>query len=145
MDIAIVGAKAGATCRFISVKVNCFPTLADTVAQQWSLLAIAPDAALDAVPRGLRADSVLLPGDSAPRFALPLFAGQLVSYGFSPRDTLTLSSFTGSERLLCLQRGILTLGGLPLEPQELPLPPALAALDEEAALFAAGVRLLCGE
>lgn len=144
MEIAIVGADAERLREAAAVHAFAFASLAALPTRSWRLLALAPDA-LGVIPRGLCADSVLLPGDSDPAAASALCAGQIIGYGFSPRDTLTLSSFASAERLLCLQRSLLSLDGTLLEPQELPLPPALAALPEEYALLAAGVRLLCSK
>lgn len=145
MEIAAVGARARALCDAAGVSgARSFSTLAQVDERAWDLLALPADAAREPFAGGLRARSLLLPGDSAPSLAAGAQALQIIGYGFSPRDTLTLSSFAGKERLLCLQRGLLTLGGTLLEPQELPLPEALSALREEDALFIAGLRLLCG-
>lgn len=145
MEIAVVGARARTLCRTAGVSgARPFSTLAQAGGHAWDLLALPPDATCAPFPGALRARSLLLPGDSTPSLAAGAQALQIIGYGFSPRDTLTLSSFAGRERLLCLQRGLLTLGGALLEPQELPLPEALSALREEDALFIAGLRLLCG-
>ncbi len=50
-------------------------------------------------------------------------AKQLITYGHSPRDTLTFSSVSGDYQVLSLQREIVTLGGKRLERQDIPLPP----------------------
>ena len=142
MDIAVAGADARALCRRAGAGARPFRTLAEAAGRRWDLLALARDAARPPCPGGLRARTLLLPGDSAPALAQGAQALQVVGYGFSPRDTLTLSSFAGEGRLLCLQRSLLTLGGEVLEPQELPLPPALASLSGEYALLVAGLRLL---
>ena len=145
MEIAVVGAQAQSLCRAAGVRgIQPFSALAQTDGRVWDLLALSADAAHTPFSGVLRAHSLLLPGDSAPSLAAGAQAAQIIGYGFSPRDTLTLSSFAGRERLLCLQRGLLTLDGALLEPQELPLPEALCALREEDALFIAGLRLLCG-
>lgn len=144
MEIAVVGARARALCRAAGVSgARPFSTLAQAGGHAWDLLALPANAVCASFSGTLRARSLLLPGDSAPSLAAGTRAAQIIGYGFSPRDTLTLSSFAGRERLLCLQRGLLTLGGALLEPQELPLPEALSALREEDALFIAGLRLLC--
>ena len=145
MEIAVVGAHAQTLCRAAEVSgARPFSTLAQADGRAWDLLALSADAAREPFSGRLRARSLLLPGDSAPSLAAEAQALQIIGYGFSPRDTLTLSSFAGRERLLCLQRSLLTLGGALLEPQELPLPEALSALREEDALFIAGLRLLGG-
>lgn len=143
MRIGIVGADARALCRAAGVGAEALPSLRAASGGLWELLALTPDAAREPSDDALRALTLLLPGDSAPALALDAGARQVVSYGFSPRDTLTLSSLAGTERLLCLQRSVVTVDGALLEPQELPLPAALCRFSGEAALLAAGLRLLC--
>ena len=64
-------------------------------------------------------------------------AGTVVTYGLSPRDSITLSSLT--EPVLCVQRALpLACGGV-LEPQEFPMP-GVSAL--QTLLPWVGVRLL---
>lgn len=133
-------------CHALDRDVQPLFALADAAGCDWDILALTRGAASGAFSGTLRARCLLLPGDSAPSLVHTLHALQIVAYGFSPRDTLTLSSVTGAERLVCLQRSLLTLGGTLLEPQELPLPPALSSLDAEQALLAAGISLLrCGK
>lgn len=129
-------------CRTIGRDAQPILTLADVAGLDWDLLALTRGAAKPAFSGTLCARCLLLPGDSEPSLLRALRASEVVSYGFSPRDTLTLSSVTGTDRFLCLQRSLLTLDGALLEPQELPLSPALSALDAEDALLAAGVNLL---
>lgn len=144
MEIAVVGARARVLCEMAQIRgAHAFSALSEAEGRVWTLLALTHDAARAPFPVSLRACCLLLPGDSETSLAFGVEAAQIVGYGFSPRDTLTLSSVTGTERLLCLQRGLLTLDGTLLEPQELPLPPAFSALRAEDALFAAGLRLLC--
>ena len=142
MDIAVVGAKAQALCRAAEIDACAFPALADAAGRAWDLLALARNAVKTPLPGGVRTRNLLLPGDSDPSLAQGMGALQIVGYGLSPRDTLTLSSVTGAGRLLCLQRSLLTMDGALLEPQELPLSPALSALSEDDALLVAGLRLL---
>ena len=142
MDIAVIGADTAALCRVAGVKANTFPSLAAASGRFWDLLALSRDAACTPYLGDVSARNLLLPGDSDPSFALCTGALQVIGYGFSPRDTLTLSSVTGAERLLCLQRSLITTDGEVLEPQELPLPRALSSLGSEQALLAAGLALL---
>ena len=139
MHVAIVGRTARSLDNIAGVKAYAFSALCEVEQRVWDLLALTRDAAAAPFSGQLSTRNLLLPGDSEPKLALRLHASQVVSYGFSPRDTLTLSSVTGTERLLCLQRSLLTLGGRVLEPQELPLSPALSALSGEDALLVAGV------
>ena len=63
--------------------------------------------------------TLLIPGQSD----LPaLSAAQAVSYGPSPKDTLTFSSLEAGTLVLSLQRKIVTLAGTHLDRQEFPVP-----------------------
>ena len=72
-----------------------------------------------------------------------LRTGQAVSYGTSPRDTLTFSSLEGDRICLALQRELVTLQGTVVEQQEmvLPFPPEASPLPF---LATAGTLLLLG-
>ena len=106
------------------------------------LLAAAPDAAGWAGAGMVRCRALLLHGASAP-LARGMQAGCAVSYGTSPKDTLTISSLEGSQICLALQRELVTLAGDVVERQELvlPFPPGRSPL-----LFLAvkGTLLLLG-
>lgn len=145
MEIAIVGADADVLCEAADVGAQAFPTPAQAAIHSWDLLALTIHSAAHAsLSKKLRVKILLMPGDGDPSLARSTHALQIIGYGFSPRDTLTLSSLTGPEPLLCLQRSLLTPDGALLEPQELPLPPGLSELGGEHALLVAGLRLLCG-
>ena len=66
-----------------------------------------------------------------------------VSYGSSPRDSLTISSREGDRLWAALQRELVTLGGQVVERQEFPLPlgPDGRAMSD---LAVAGALLLLG-
>ena len=94
--------------------------------KRWDLLTLTPmGCALLPEPAAVTAGILLLPGD-CPRSDLR--AGTVVTYGLSPRDSITLSSLR--EPVLC--------GGV-LEPQEFPLPGVEGA---ERLLPGVGTRLL---
>ena len=77
---------------------------------------------------------LLLPGDCG---ANGFRAETVVTYGLSPRDSITFSSLR--EPVLCVQRALpLACGGV-LEPQEFPMP-GVSAL--QTLLPWVGVRLL---
>ncbi len=107
----------------------------------WLLLALTPEGCrmLAEFPNRSRVICRLLlaPGHIQP---LPahIQAETVVSYGLSPRDSLTLSSLTAP--VLCVQRALPRLDGTVLEPQEVPLPPLPAPA--EALLPLLGLRLL---
>ena len=86
--------------------------------------------------------TVLLPGAAGP-LARTLQAGQAVSYGTSPRDTLTFSSLEGDRLCLAVQRELVPLSGPVVEQQELVLPFPTGA-SPLPFLAAAGALLLCG-
>ena len=142
MDIALAGAGSFELCRNTGIGAAAFTTLGEASGRSFDLLALCRGCEVIGA-YGVSARCLLLPGDSAPRFTREIHAQQLIGYGFSPRDTLTLSSFGGSDRLLCLQRSVFTLDGTLLEPLELPLRPRLSGLSDESALLAGGVLLLC--
>ena len=97
-----------------------------------------PGSSAGAVPCG----TVLLPGTAGP-LARALNARQAVSYGTSPRDTLTFSSLEGDRLCLAVQRELVTLGGAVVEQQELVLPFSTGA-SPLPFLAAAGTLLLLG-
>lgn len=104
-----------------------------------ALLVVSPRAA----ERGLRLPhqcrTALVPGD----IAVPLRAASAVSYGPSPRDSLTISSREGDTLWAALQRELVTVDGRVVERQEFSL--ALGPGEEElSALAAAGALLLLG-
>ncbi|MCI9158545.1 MAG: hypothetical protein HFF55_06045 [Lawsonibacter sp.] len=107
-----------------------------------ALLVVSPRAAAEGAPLPSRCRTVLLPGEMGER-AVPLHAASAVSYGVSPRDSLTISSREGDTLWAALQRELVTVEGQVVERQEfpLPLPPGAGEL---TALAAAGALLLLG-
>lgn len=106
----------------------------------WPLLALTPEGcrALTAFPAGdIVCRLLLAPGDAQP---LPpqVRAETVISYGLSPRDSLTLSSLT--EPVLCVQRALPRPDGTAVDAQEFPLPPL--PVPPEALLPLLGLRLL---
>lgn len=73
------------------------------------------------IPQGLRCRVLLAPGRLAPVLD-GITADWAVSYGISPRDSLTLSCFGMDEVSLALQREVVNLRGDCLEQQEILLP-----------------------
>ena len=102
---------------------------------QWALLALTPMGA-PALRRTVRCRLLLAPGDCAALKSVR--AERVVTYGLSPRDSLTLSSL--SEPVLCVQRTLPRPDGTAIEPQEFPLPPLPGPAD--ALLPLLGLRLL---
>lgn len=93
-------------------------------------------------PGAVDCRSVLLPGRAGPLSQL-LRGEYAVSYGTSPKDTLTLSSLEGDQLCLSLQRELVTLEGAVVDRQELvlALPPQVSPLP---VLAAAGALLMLG-
>lgn len=100
----------------------------------WDLLALTPAGRTLLAGTRAAARVLLLPGDCA---AGALQAERVVTYGLSPRDSVTLSSLT--EPVLCVQRALPLVHGGVLEPQEFPLP---GVAEAEALLPCMAVRLL---
>ena len=104
-----------------------------------ALLVVSPRAAERRLPLPSRCRTALVPGD----ISVPLQAASAVSYGPSPRDSLTISSREGHTLWAALQRELVTVDGRVVERQEFPL--GLKPGEEElSALAAAGALLLLG-
>lgn len=84
------------------------------------LLVIAPGAVGWAGAEALSCRMVLLPGSAGP-LAKAFQAVSAVSYGASPRDTITLSSLEGAQLCVAVQRELVTVDGGVVERQELVL------------------------
>ena len=105
-----------------------------------ALLVVSPKAAEQGIPLPRQCRTVLLPGEMG---GAPLQAASAVSYGVSPRDSLTISSREGELLWAALQRELVTVDGQELDRLEFPL--ALEpGVGELAALAAAGALLLLG-
>lgn len=140
MDAAIFDCPAEWACLLPSGtrRVRRAEELAEHI---WPLLALTPEGCRALAERretgGVVCRLLLAPGDLQ---ALPaqVRAETVVSYGLSPRDSLTLSSLT--EPVLCVQRALPRPDGAVVDPQELPLPPLPAPA--EAMLPLLGLWLL---
>ena len=86
-----------------------------------SLLTVSPGAVGWAGAGAIACRTVLLPGSAGP-LARHLKADRAVSYGPSPKDSITLSSLEGDQICVALQRELVTVTGRVLERQELVLP-----------------------
>ena len=107
-----------------------------------ALLIVSPKAAAKGIELPRQCRTVLLPGEMGGR-AVPIRAASAVSYGVSPRDSLTLSSREGDTLWAALQRELVTVDGQVVERQEFPL---FLESGREAmpALAVAGALLLLG-
>lgn len=115
---------------------------ADFLQRPLDLLVIAPGAVGLAGSGAISCGTVLLPGAAGSQVQ-NLRTVSAVSYGTSPRDTLTFSSLEGEQICLALQRELVTLAGTVVEQQELvlPFPPGLSPLPF---LAVTGALLLLG-
>lgn len=115
---------------------------AELAAKPLELLIIAPGATGWAGAEALSCRMVLLPGSAGP-LARAFQAESAVSYGVSPRDTITLSSLEGSQLCVAIQRELVTVSGGVVDRQEiiLSLPEGWRSLPYLAAV---GSLLLLG-
>ena len=85
--------------------------------ENWDFLALTPRGCRMLEKQDVTAALLLLPGNCGTgRFR----AQTVVTYGLSPRDSITFSSLR--EPVLCVQRALPLVCGGVLEPQEFPLP-----------------------
>ena len=107
------------------------------------LLVVSPAAVGWAGASALSCRTVLLPHAAGP-LARSLLAQRVVSYGLSPRDTLTVSSLDEDRASVAVQRELLRPDGGLVERQELVVMrrPGQSA---ELLLAETGLRLLLGE
>ena len=107
--------------------------------EAWDFLALTPMGCRMLAELDVRARLLLLPGSCGTGC---FWAETVVTYGLSPRDSITFSSLR--EPVLCVQRRLTDLHGTVIEPQELPLPPDWTRFEAEPLLLLAGARLLLG-
>ena len=107
-----------------------------------ALLVVSPRAAQRRMRLPSACRTVLLPGDAGTLLE-GVCAASAVSYGDSPRDSLTISSREGGKVWAALQRELVTVDGHVVERQEFPLPVASEG-EELPTLAVAGALLLLG-
>lgn len=132
--------RAGLGAASAQLRVGNHP--AEFAVSPLDLLCVSPGSSGWAGAGAVHCRTVLLPG-TATALARALRCTQTVSYGTSPRDSLTFSSLEGGHISLALQRELVALDGTVLEQQELvlPFPEGSAPLP---VLAAAGTLLLIG-
>lgn len=137
-----IGATVEAGIAKLGVELLTGAHPAELAARSLDLLAVSPGARGWAGAGSISCRAALLPGGVG-ALARHLRVEQAVSYGTSPRDSITFSSLEGGRLCLALQRELLTLSGGVVEQQELILP--CPVWDSPLpALAAAGVLLLAG-
>lgn len=123
-------------------RVDLCPAACLPKGEKADLLVISPDLRREEGSMPLSCRAMLVPGRLSP-LAGEMSASWAVSYGMSPKDSLTLSSL-GEERIgLVLQREVVTLGGDCLDCQEFFLPWG-EHVSPLYVLACAGVQLLLG-
>lgn len=106
--------------------------------REWSILALMGKEACSLNSELLRCRILLVPGNVSPSYLARIQAEYVITYGLSPRDSLTLSSLT--DPVLCVQRILPRPDGALIEPREFPLPELPASAAELLPLL--GLRLL---
>ncbi|SMC76748.1 hypothetical protein [Papillibacter cinnamivorans] len=86
--------------------------------------------------------AALIPGVHASSVGARIRTKSAVSYGMSPRDTITLSSINDTQTVVALQRELVTLDGAVLERQELPLKRPLPGSADDLMAAVGGLLLL---
>lgn len=104
----------------------------------WDLVALPRRCPVLPGEGAVRCRTLLVPGDCAAALPARFQPETVISYGLSPRDSLTLSSLT--EPVLCVQRALPRPDGAVVEPQEFPLPPLPGPPEDLLPLL--GLRLL---
>lgn len=104
------------------------------------LLIISPEAKPN-TKRTLSAKCILMPGDLIECFKA-VKSDYVISYGMSPRDTITASSISDDGVQISLQRELVTLKGEVVERQELPLIPLKHSTPERIMTVLGAVLLL---
>lgn len=106
--------------------------------QTWGILLLPPGTAetIQTVP--VSCACLLVEGTCPAELLSSVKTAHVVTYGMSPRDSLTLSSLR--ESVLCVQRSLTRPDGAVMEPQELPL--GELPLQPEQMLPLLGLQLL---
>ncbi len=112
------------------------------LSRPWTLLVCSRRGAevLSRLPRRPRCRTLLLP--AGVRCGLSGLR-QTVDFGLDKRSSLTLSSLA-PQPMLCVQRQLTDIRGVPIEVQELPLPPRWTRFEAEPLLLLAAAHLLLG-
>lgn len=110
----------------------------ELMGREWSILALMGGKASALDSELLRCRILLVSGNVSPSYLARIQAECVITYGLSPRDSLTLSSLTAP--VLCVQRILPRPDGALIEPREVPLPELPASAAELLPLL--GLRLL---
>ena len=87
--------------------------------QTWGILLLPPGTVRGRQEVPISCACLLVEGTCPAELLSSVKTAYVVTYGMSPRDSLTLSSLR--EPVLCVQRSLIPPDGTVIEPQELPL------------------------
>ena len=87
--------------------------------QTWGILLLPPGTVRGRQEVPISCACLLVEGTCPAELLSSVKTAHVVTYGMSPRDSLTLSSL--QEPVLCVQRSLIRPDGTVIEPQELPL------------------------
>ena len=87
--------------------------------QTWGILLLPPGTVRGRQEVPISCACLLVEGTCPAELLSSVKTAHVVTYGMSPRDSLTLSSLR--EPMLCVQRSLIRPDGTVIEPQELPL------------------------
>ena len=110
----------------------------ELASQCWDLVAFTETGLAQMGSLPVLCRCLLVPGTAEAALLTRIPAAQVVTYGLSPRDSLTLSSLRSP--VLCVQRALQRSDGVVIEPQEFPLRQLPAPAERLLPLL--GVRLL---
>lgn len=85
----------------------------------------------------------LINSDSLPCREILVSDAYVITYGFSQKATLSVSSFEDQRMVMCLQRSITTLNGKITEPQEFAIMLSDNS-DASTVMLAVAVAVVCG-
>ena len=123
--------------RFLPAGVQAIRQAGELTEHIWPLLALTAEGCRALTEKEIVCRLLLAPGD-LPALPAQVRAETVISYGPSPRYSLTRSSLT--EPVLCVQRALPRPDGSFVDPQEFPLPSLPGPA--EALLPLLGLRLL---
>ena len=140
MDVAYFGGTAELQA-LLPAAARWVTAPEELLKRHWDLLALTEDGGKRLAEEKLicGCGTLLLPGYQGELAMSRVRAERVISYGLSPKDSLTMSSLEDTA-VLCVQRALTRPDGGIIEPQELPLP--ILPLSPENQLFVFGLRLL---
>ena len=123
----------------VLTRSGCLTEFAET----YDLFLVAAPGMMGEPSPTLRCNALLVPWETPAESVARIPSDWVVSYGMGVRDSITVSSLAPDYAQLALQRELVTLGGVVLEQQEIPiqLPPDTG---HSAAMALYGALLMLG-